>query len=133
MKDDIYNDVILDAAIPDSRDLIDQIEWLNDELRSLKKKRKKKKKGKSKGKKKKIKKLNKRIRKIENKLEKLSRFFWSVELKPQKHQANLWWQDAMVNSLPQFFEFATAAVNRLPAKTQPQRQTQLYLEDKEME
>ena len=127
MKNDIYTAFSETANSNDYEDLLEQLDWLNDELNDLKRKRKRKKRGKKKVKKAKIKKLNRRIRKIENEMEQITYFIRFMELQSRKPQSNLWWQDAVISSLPQFFEFATATVNGLSIK----KQQQLYLPDKQ--
>lgn len=114
MKTDLYTALFENEEFSSDYDeVFSQLHQLDKQIHKLKKK-----KGGAKSKKKR--KLKKRIRALELEYEQLKQFtfFFAQQYKAQLNQQP-WWQGAICNSLPKALEFATATMNRLPAKTQP--------------
>lgn len=97
----------------DYEDVLSELKQLEKEIRKFKRK-----KGGAKSKKKR--KLKKRVKALELEYEQLRQFsfFLACQYKEQPDRWP-WWQNMICETLPKAFEFATATVNRLPAKTQP--------------
>lgn len=120
-----YVDEILQSEPKVERidDLFEQMHQMENELHRLKKKKKESKKGKRK-------KLKKQINRLEREQLELKKFLFYAFYQAQNQSTHTvrstGWQDALVTSLPQAIDLATAVVNRLPVK----RNSVLYLPEK---
>lgn len=111
MNGNLYADDICNTEtnMYDFEDIFSQMKKMDKKVRKLSKKKKNGKKGK---KKKKAKKELKKLKKERKQLKSLLRY----SAQSNQVSQSVWWQDALIQSLPSAIELATATINQKPTK-----------------